>query len=163
MTPRTVMRALPERTRVADVVDDPSILQFSRIPVYEQHQDEVSGYVLKNEILLRAARDEHGRAVGTLKRDIVAVPDTLQLPALFSRLLERSEHIALVLDEYGGTAGLVTMEDVMETLLGLEIVDELDSVEDLQALARQQWYQRARRIGLISEGESETAVHGSQS
>lgn len=151
MTPRTVMRALPEDTPVSHVLEDGSTLQFSRIPVYEHHQDHVTGFVLKDEVLLSAARDEHDRRLGTLRREIVAVPETLPLPLLFSRLVEKSEHIALVLDEYGGTAGIVTMEDVVETLLGMEIVDELDSVEDMQALARQQWYRRARRLGLITD------------
>ncbi|MGD2134765.1 MAG: hemolysin family protein [Gemmatimonadales bacterium] len=152
MTPRTVMRALPLETPVADVLDDTTTLQFSRIPVYEQHKDHVTGYVLKDQVLLCAARDEHDRTVGTLAREIVLVPESLSLPDLFSRLMERGEHIAVVVDEYGGTAGIVTMEDVVETVLGLEIVDELDSVEDMQGLARQQWYRRARRLGLVPEG-----------
>jgi hypothetical protein len=79
------------------------------------------------------------------------VPDTLPLPDLFERLLDRLEHIALVVDEYGGMGGIVTMEDVVETLLGLEIVDEADSVEDMQAMARQQWLRRARRLGIVPE------------
>ncbi len=88
------------------------------------------------------------------------MPDSLPVPRLLSRLIGRSEHIALVLDEYGGTAGIVTIEDVVETVLGLEIVDEMDSVEDMQALAREHWYRRARRLGLVPEEETGTASRG---
>jgi CBS domain containing-hemolysin-like protein len=84
-------------------------------------------------------------------RDMVVVPNGTPLPELFERLLESGEHIALVVDEYGGVEGLVSMEDVVETLLGLEIVDEADNVEDMQALARRQWYRRARKLGLLAE------------
>lgn len=160
MTPRIVMRALAKATSIAEALQDASLLQFSRIPVYEEHQDHVTGYVLKDDILLRAAWDEHDRAVGTLEREILAVPGTLPLPALFTRLLEHSEHIALVLDEYGGTAGIVTMEDVVETVLGSEIVDEMDSVEDMRTLARQRWYERARRLGLVPDDAAERAPAG---
>ena len=90
----------------------------------------------------------------TLRREFLAVPDALPLPELFERLLDRLEHIALVVDEYGGTAGIVTMEDVIETILGMEIVDEADSVEDMQEHARQQWYRRAQRLGLVPSDAS---------
>ena len=70
---------------------------------------------------------------------------------MFEHLLEKREHIVLVVDEYGGMAGIVTMEDVMETLLGMEITDESDNTVDMQVLARKNWEQRARRIGLIEE------------
>jgi CBS domain containing-hemolysin-like protein len=91
-----------------------------------------------------------------MSRDILVVHETLPLPDLLERLLDRLEHIALVVDEYGGVAGVVTMEDVVETLLGLEIVDEADSVEDMQALARKQWFRRARELGMVSEEALET-------
>jgi CBS domain containing-hemolysin-like protein len=71
-------------------------------------------------------------------------------------MLAEAEHIALVVDEYGGMAGLVSMEDVVETLLGLEIVDEADSARDMQVLAREQWLRRARRLGIVSEDDSDS-------
>ena len=74
------------------------------------------------------------------------VPATLSLPGLFERLLDEREHIAVVLDEYGGFDGVVTMEDVVETLIGVEIVDETDSVEDMRAMARAKWEARAERM-----------------
>jgi Mg2+/Co2+ transporter CorC len=102
-------------------------------------------------MLLRAAQEEHDVSLETIAREILVVRETLPLPDLLERLLDRLEHIALVVDEYGGVAGVVTMEDVVETLLGLEIVDEADSVEDMQALARQQWFKRARELGMVSD------------
>ena len=84
--------------------------------------------------------------IKTLKRDIKTVPDSMPLSDLLEFLLDQRQHIALVLDEYGGTKGLVTIEDVVETLLGMEIVDEMDRVEDMRVLARQQWEKRAKAI-----------------
>jgi CBS domain containing-hemolysin-like protein len=151
MTPRIVMFALPATTTVGEVLHEHGQMRFSRIPLYGRNRDEIMGYVLKDDILLKGARDELDLAVSALNREMVVVPDGMPLPELFERLLDTGEHIALVVDEYGGVEGLVSMEDVVETLLGLEIVDEADTVEDMQALARQQWYRRARRLGLLTE------------
>jgi CBS domain containing-hemolysin-like protein len=84
----------------------------------------------------------------TLKRDIKTVTETMPLSELLEFLLDQRQHITLVIDEYGGTKGLVTIEDVVETLLGMEIVDEMDRVEDMRALARRQWEKRAKAFEL---------------
>ena len=89
--------------------------------------------------------------VSELRRDIIAVSEDFPILKLFTRFIETREHIALVLDQFGGKAGIVTMEDVIETLLGIEIVDELDHTEDMQALARKRWEQRATQLGLLQE------------
>ncbi|MFW5973668.1 MAG: hemolysin family protein [Bacteroidota bacterium] len=151
MTPRTVVTALPTTMTIREVIRKFREFRFSRIPIYGASRDDVAGYVLKDEILLKAAQDALDLRLEDLRRDMLVVPDVLRLPDLFERLLDSGEHIALVVDEYGGVEGIVTMEDVVETLLGLEIVDEVDSVMDMQAMARQQWYRRARRLGLITE------------
>jgi CBS domain containing-hemolysin-like protein len=151
MTPRIVMFSLPDTTTVGEVVREHGVLRFSRIPLYGRNRDDVTGYVLKDDLLLKGAQDELDLPLSALKRDMLVVPDGTPLPELFERLLDNGEHIALVVDEYGGVEGLVSMEDVVETLLGLEIVDEADNVEDMQAMARQQWYRRARRLGLLSD------------
>jgi CBS domain containing-hemolysin-like protein len=156
MTPRTVIFDLPENTTIGDVVEEHDEFRFSRIPVYDDDPDDITGYVLKDEMLLRAAQEEFDVSLEEISRDILVVHETLPLPDLLERLLDRLEHIALVVDEYGGVAGVVTMEDVVETLLGLEIVDEADSVEDMQALARKQWFRRARELGMVSEEALET-------
>ncbi|MCP3980718.1 MAG: HlyC/CorC family transporter [bacterium] len=153
MTPRTVVFALAEDDSVGDVMRTHPTLRFSRIPVYRTDRDDVTGYVLKDELLLRAARDDTRPLLRSLRREIFIVPETLSLSSLFEQMLERTDQIALVVDEYGGMAGLVSMEDVVETLLGLEIVDEADSATDMQLLAREQWLRRARRLGIVQEGD----------
>ena len=105
--------------------------------------------VFKNQYLSVARPPTNGDVkLETLKREIKTVPGNMSLSNLLEFLLDKRQHIALVSDEYGGTKGLVTTEDVVETLLGMEIVDEMDRVEDMQALARQQWTKRARALGL---------------
>jgi len=157
MTPRTVMFDLPEETTIGEVVEEYDEFRFSRIPVYSGTRDDVTGYVLKDEMLLRAAQEEHQVKLSDLAREMLVVRDSLPLPDLLERLLDKLEHIALVVDEYGGVEGIVTMEDVVETLLGLEIVDEADSVEDMQALARRQWFKRAKQLGMVQEAVEESS------
>ncbi len=149
MTPRTVVVAFPETATVQTVIDRRP--PFSRIPVYAESLDDVSGYVLRDDLLHAVAEGRGDAPAGSFKRDLVTVQDDLPLPRLFERFLERGEHIALVVGEYGGTAGLATMEDVVETLLGLEIVDEGDAAHDMQALARTRWTERATALGLLDE------------
>ncbi len=149
MTPRIVVFALPETLTVQEVVDEHHEFRFSRIPIYTETRDDVTGYVLKDDILLKAAQDKGEVTLRDLKRDMLVVPDALPLHELFERMLDRLEHIALVVDEYGGVGGVVSMEDVVETILGLEIVDEVDSAEDMQHMARRQWLSRAQRLGIV--------------
>ncbi len=151
MTPRTVMFSVQQDTTVATMMAAHPHLRFSRIPIYGQSRDDMAGYVLKDDLLLYAARGETDVEMRHFKRDFLVVPEGLALPQLFERLLDRGEHIALVVDEYGGVAGIVTMEDVVETLLGLEIVDEADADTDMQVLARERWRQRARALGLLED------------
>ncbi len=151
MTPRTVTFALPADMTATQVVDAERSVRFSRIPIYDDSVDSLKGYVLKDDIFERVARDDGDVSLAALKRAMLFVPATTPLPELLERFLGSREHIASVVDEYGGTAGLVTLEDVVETLLDLEIVDEADSVEDLRAAARSEWERRARRLGLLDD------------
>ena len=150
MTPRTVLVAYPrEQTIGASVAAG---LPFSRLPVYAGDRDHVTGYVLEDDILAAHADGRAGEPLDALRRDVLTVAQPMPLPDLFDLLLARREHLALVVDEYGGTAGIVTMEDIVETLLGLEILDEGDRTADMQALARQRWARRAARMGLAVDG-----------
>ena len=149
MTPRTVVYALPQTTTIGSLLGDLEAMRFSRIPIYEETVDQVTGFVLKTDILIKAVQNKDDIAVSELRRDLSHVTATMHLRELFELLLENDRHIALVVDEFGGTAGIVTLEDVAETLLGLEIVDEADTIEDLQAQARKQWEERAARLGLL--------------
>ena len=136
MTPRTVIEHVHLGQTVGDVVAARDTFPYSRLPVIDGSLDDVRGFVLTRDILLAALRGEREVPLDTLIRDLPAVESSQDLDALFDILIERGAHIALVHDEYGGTAGLVTLEDVLETLLGTEIVDENDEVEDLQEAAR---------------------------
>jgi CBS domain containing-hemolysin-like protein len=146
MTPRTVMFSLEENTTVRAAITERGSMMFSRIPLWKETPDHVTGYILKDQLLLRAARNELDVPVSAFAREALMVPDTSPLPALFEKLLDYREHIAVVVDEYGGVDGVVTMEDVIETLIGLEIVDEVDSVHDMRAMARSKWEARAKHI-----------------
>lgn len=156
MTPRTVLVAFPETATAQDLVD--AKRPFSRYPIFSENRDEITGYVLLSDALTRVADDAHGTPLATLRRDLLAVPDDTSLLEVFERLVEGRSHIALVVDEYGGTAGIATMEDVIETLLGLEITDETDRTEDMQVLARDRWRSRASQLGLLEEGERDSAI-----
>lgn len=151
MTPRTVIFSRPERLTVGELLGTGKRPPFSRIPVYRRDVDDVTGYVLTDEVLQRAAAGEADLRLEALRRPVLQVPATISLPELIERFLERREQLAVVYDEHGGVTGVVTLEDGVETLLGQEIVDEADSVEDLQELARRRWAERARRLGLDAE------------
>ena len=152
MTPRTVVRLASEKQTIKAFYKSAGELPFSRIPLYEGKVNEhISGYFLKAELLENLVQGNGDNPLSTIKRDIHAVHESFPISDLFNHFLGEREHIALVVDEYGGMAGIVTMEDVMETLLGIEITDEFDSTVDMQALARKNWERRARRIGLIEE------------
>ena len=147
MTPRTVILAFQEDVTVGDLLDDAVEIPVSRIPIYPETVDNVSGFVLKSDILLAQARDQDSIKLKDLRRDLSAIPASASLSALFDHFIQERDHMSLVVDEYGGTDGLVSMEDLIETLLGIEIVDEADVAEDMQRLARQHWARRASALG----------------
>ena len=143
MTPRTVVEMASEDESIAEYYDKAKGQPFSRIPVYDESKDHITGYVLKGTCSLPQLEGRGGQQVSTLRREIVAVDETYAITDLFTALRARQEHLAVVLDEFGAMAGIVTMEDVIETLLGLEIVDETDSTTDMRELARRHRVQRA--------------------
>lgn len=153
MTPRTVIKAAPETQTIREFYDNTSNMRFSRIPVYGNSIDHITGYVLKDEVLHRIIKGEGNLTLEAIKRPIQAMNESTPVPKLFTRLMDNKEHIALVVDEYGGTAGIVTMEDIIETLLGLEITDEFDEIEDLQKWARDKWQKRSGRPGMQDSNE----------
>ncbi len=153
MTPRTVLKIAPEDQSISDFFEANKNLRFSRVPVYKDNQDNITGYVLKDEVYKQMAEDKHDRKLGDVKRQLFVVNRNMPVPNLFEKLVEEREHIALVVDEYGSISGIVTMEDVIETLLGLEIVDESDTDANMQDLARQNWENRARKLGILEEDE----------
>jgi CBS domain containing-hemolysin-like protein len=156
MTPRTVVFSLPQDATVDQVMDKHETVTFSRIPIYADNRDEVTGFVLKTDLLLN--QHEHGGRgrLRDLKRDIGGVHESTPLSKVLDEMLNHRSHILLVIDDYGGVDGIVTLEDVVETLIGIEIVDEADTIEDMRQLARQKWEERMVRVGVDVHGSDKT-------
>ncbi len=157
MTPRTVIIMVQEDQTINQLFDNPDFSKFSRIPIFKANRDDITGYVHKNDVLTCLAKDEHEKPLSEIKREIIMISKEAKLPELLDLLLVNKEHIALATDRYGGVSGMLTMEDVMETILGQEIMDEYDNIEDMQLYARKRWRKRASELGIIREEEKEDA------
>ena len=138
MTPRVVVTALQQNMSIKEVLDEYPVLRFSRMPVYSESIDEIQGVVIRSELLVAASRDEWDRTIDSLMKPVEFLSTKQSVDTALDLLLERRQQFAVVQDEFGGTSGILTMEDVLETLLGEEIVDELDEVDDMRELAREQ-------------------------
>lgn len=150
MTPRTVISALPENMLVKDAIEYITNNPVSRLPLYRTDIDHIVGFVLRDDILLKMSLDRHEESLKSFMREILVVPKKTSVSILLTRLLKERQYIAIVIDELGGTSGLVTLEDLIETLTGIEIIDEIDKVEDMRALARTLWKDRTRTLGFNS-------------
>jgi CBS domain containing-hemolysin-like protein len=148
MTPRTVIFSLPEDLRVEEFFWKYESQRFSRIPIYADTPEHLNGFVLRSDLLLAQARGNTDTPLANYRRELHALPASVSPSQAFDALLEKRAHLMIVVDEYGSTIGLVTLEDILETLLGLEIVDESDQTADMQAHARRLWRRRAREMGL---------------
>lgn len=146
MTPRTVLVTAPEDMSLKDFFERPDFNNFSRVPVYEGKPDNITGFVLKYDVLDKLAKDEFDGSLKDIRRPVTIVYENLPVPALFNKLLTSREHLAVLMDEYGGLSGIATMEDIIETILGLEIVDETDRETDMQQLARERWKDRRNEM-----------------
>ena len=146
LTPRSVLFAFQQDTTLSEIVQHHSPLQFSRIPVYGKDLDDITGFVLRYRVAQEFSEGHGHLTLKDLLKEIHAVPDTADVTNILNEFIKRREHIFLVVDEYGGTAGIVTMEDAIETLLGVEIVDEMDSVTDMRKYAKKLWERRQKKI-----------------
>lgn len=147
MTPRTMAVSAPQDMTAREFYDRQEELVFSRIPLHENgHTENIVGYVLKDTVLEHLIDDEDDKQLKEFKRDIITVPEKYSIFQLFNDFIQKREHIALVSDDFGGMAGIVTMEDIVETLLGAEIVDETDQIVDLQDMAKKRWKNRYKKI-----------------
>ncbi|HRF98658.1 MAG TPA: hemolysin family protein, partial [Aggregatilineales bacterium] len=146
MTPRMVMLAFPRNSTVDEILDNGQrSMPYSRIPIYNETSDNITGFVLRHDIFRAAANDKHDTPLHTLERPIHFVPETMTITKALEEFVSRQHHIFVVFDEYGGTAGIITMEDAVESLLGVEITDESDVVADLRLLAQQR-YERQQEL-----------------
>ncbi|MDX1700129.1 MAG: CNNM domain-containing protein [Melioribacteraceae bacterium] len=148
MTPRTVVVAAPEDMLLVDFIKEKKNLQHSRIPVYQDSIDQVTGYILNADVLEKLAEETTNSKLIELKRSIQVFYKNFTIPRLFEEFLIKNEQIAVIIDEYGGMEGVVTLEDIIETILGLEIVDEKDTEMNKQDLARKIWQIRKRKLGV---------------
>ncbi len=153
MTPRSVLEIADQTQTIASFYEENKDLRFSRIPVFEENPDNITGYFLKATLLDAMINNKGNKTLASLKRDIIVTERDLSIPNLFDKLIKEKEHIALVVDEYGSVSGIVSQEDVIETLLGLEIMDESDTVPDLQALAKKSWENRSKKMGNFNENK----------
>lgn len=151
MTPFPVVVTANENERLDAFHETHKNLQFSRIPIYDDKAHNIVGFVLKDDILEEIVEDRGNKTLADLKREITVIDSEKPVPLVFETFIQQRTHIALVVDEYGNTTGVVTMEDIIETLLGLEIMDESDDVEDMQIKARKSWERRAKRMGLETQ------------
>ncbi len=162
MTPRSVMLSFEENKTVAELLVDRPKLTFSRLPIYDGDLDNITGFVLKTDMLLAKVNNAVDKPLTQFKRDITFVFSKMKLFDLLELMLKNRIHIAITVGEYGEVKGLVTLEDVFETLLGLEIVDEIDRVEDMQALARQMMDKRVERLGLKLSDDEQYEDNGAE-
>jgi CBS domain containing-hemolysin-like protein len=156
MTPRPVIFALPESMTLADFVKATEDKPFSRIPLYRTSEDDITGFAIRDAALLAHLKDHEG--TGTLadvKRPIAVAAEHFHVDVLFERFIAERHQIMLIVDEFGTTVGLITFEDIIETIFGFEIVDEKDKVADLQLHARNLWRERARKMGIQTEDDGE--------
>ncbi len=151
MTPRVVVAVADENLSLAEFLQNKDYLQFSRIPVYAGKEENITGYVFRQQVFENLAEARNDLKLKDIKRNILMFPTSVMLFSLWEKLLEKKEHIAIIIDEYGGLDGIVTMEDVIETLLGLEIVDEKDAVIDMQKYARERWKTRQTKHNIIDK------------
>ena len=138
MTPRTVTLAFAQDITIRQVLDETKILRFGRMPVYAETIDSLSGFVLRSDILMAASMDEWDKQLSEMRKPLLTINTDESVDLALDRFLQSKVQILAVIDEFGGTAGIITMEDAIETLLGEEIVDELDEHEDMRELAREQ-------------------------
>lgn len=157
MTPRPVVFTLPASLPIKEFPVAAKDVQFSRIPVYGKTKDEIVGVVLRMAVLEQLTAGESTKTLDELKIPVRVATENKQVDLLFRRFLKEQVHLMIVADDFGGLAGVVTLEDVLETIIGFEIVDESDTHEDLQELARRLWKERAGRMGISLSDKSQEA------
>lgn len=145
MTPRVVCAIAPESMTLKRFYKDKRFLHHSRIPVYADNDEYITGYILRMEALQLIAEDKFDVTLGDIRRDIPSFPEDKALDAIWDEMISKDEPISVIIDEYGAFQGILTLEDVIETILGNEIVDERDEVRDMQQLAKDRYRKRQRQ------------------
>lgn len=154
MTPRTVVLVAPEKMKLSELFQRKEYRPFSRILIYKGDPDNISGYVMKTTVLEELSNNNNMQ-IKNLKRNILVYYENFSVLSLFETLISKKEQIAMIVDEYGTFSGIVTMEDIIETLIGFEIVDEHDNQIDMQQFAKENWEKRAEILD-VERGEKKT-------
>ena len=148
--------ACREDATVHEILKENAEINFSRIPVYGEDRDDISGLVLKTDLLINESRNDGKAKLRDLKRDIGRTRCDASLSSVLDHMLNDRQHILLAVDEYGGMQGIVALEDIVETLIGIEIVDEADKDVDMRDVARKKWEERASKIGIdVKESQAD--------
>ena len=156
MTPRTMITMADQNMTLGEFYESHNKMPpFSRIPIYNENRDHITGLILKTEVLGGMLEGRAEEKLESIKRPLVFVNDNKELGQLFEFLSRNKSHISAVTDEYGSVIGLVSLEDLFETILGFEIMDESDNIADLQQFARKKWKERAKKMGLLVEPEND--------
>lgn len=153
MTPRVVVCIANEEMSLQEFLHQKEFLYYSRIPVFNQRNDNITGYVFRQSVFEYLAEGKSNLKLKDIKRSIVVIPKFQTLLRAWENLLDKKEQIAIVVDEYGGVDGIVSMEDIIETLLGFEIVDERDKIVNMQQFARERWNERKAKYNIFDESE----------
>lgn len=151
MTPRIVVVVAHEEMTLQEFLKNKDFLHFSRIPIYENNRDNITGYIFREQVFEKLAEDQFELKLKDIKREIVTFADSTTLFTAWEEMLHKKEHIALVSDEYGGMDGIATLEDIIETLLGFEIMDEKDKVDDMQKMALDRWKAKQLKYKLLDD------------
>ncbi|MGV8813556.1 MAG: CNNM domain-containing protein [Gelidibacter sp.] len=153
MTPRIVVVTANEEMTLQEFLKNKEFLHFSRIPIFQENKDNITGYIFRESVFEKLAEDQFGLKLKDIKRDITTFPKNITLFEAWEQLLLQKEHISLVVDEYGGMDGITTIEDIIETLLGFEIVDEKDKIEDMQQYALKRWQEKQKKYEHLKNEE----------
>lgn len=155
MTPRVVIFSLPHTMTVEEFFHKHDKVSFSRIPIYKDNQEDIIGFVFRADLFLAQARGNGEITLDNYRRDLPALVPSMPLSHALNEMLELHVHLMLVVDEYGGVEGIISLEDVLETMLGVEIVDEKDRATDMQQVAKKRWQRRANEIGYREPPEAQ--------
>jgi len=144
LTPRSVVFAIDESMTIKEVMETkPAIFKFSRIPIYRESIEDVTGLVLTKQVFKQALEDD-SVTIGSIKKDIFSINENIPVSKALDMFISKKDHMFLVMDNYDQTEGIVTLEDCVETILGVEIMDESDTTEDMRELAKLKMKQKRK-------------------
>lgn len=155
MTPRVVVITANEEMTLQKFLENKEFLHFSRIPIYQTNKDNITGYVFRAMVFEKLAEDQFDLKLKDIKRDILTFRKSTTLFNAWDEMLAKREHISLVIDEYGGMDGITTLEDIIESLLGFEIIDEKDKVDDMQQYAIERWKDKQKKYDMLKKAYEE--------